>query len=215
MSGCGRTIPPMTVLALSLAVALCASPNESTIRVSPGRQEVLKVPGIVRVALGDEAVADVRVTGGNELLISGRQRGRTSLLLWTRGASKPVSRTIVVDDGKTDELSKMVHELVNPSLRVETFSDKVVIDGSVDSMHELRRLHTLVGDDPNVKLLVRLNPAVIPYIAAQINDAFQRNGLMNARANVVGSKIVLEGSVSDSSERQKAQNIADAYYGTI
>lgn len=206
----------MTVLALSLAVALSVPPSDSAVRVSPGRQEVLKVPaGIIRVALGDDAIADVRVTGGNELLISGRQRGRTSLLLWTRGATSPVSRTIIVDDGRTDELSKLVHDLVNPSLRVETFSDKIVIDGSVDSMHELRRLQALVGDDSNVKLLVRLNPAVIPYIASQINDTFRRQGLLNAKAVVVGSKIVLEGSVTDEIEKQKAQNIADAYYGTI
>lgn len=206
----------MTLVALSLAVALSVSANDSSIvRVSPGRQETIKVTGLVKVALGNEGVADVRATGPNELLITGRQRGKTSLLLWTRGASGPISKTIVVDDGSSDEMAKLVHELVNSALRVETFADKIVIDGKVDSMHEMRRLQQLVGDDPNVKLLVRLNPAVIPYIAMQINDAFRRNGLVNAKAVVVGSKIVLEGSVMDEVEKQKAQNIADAYYGTI
>lgn len=204
----------MTLVALSLAVSLSLSADPS-IRVSPGRQETVKVPNLVRVALGDETIADVRATGSNELLITGRQRGRTSLLLWTRGATSPISKTIIVDDGSTDELAKMVHDLVNPSLRVETFNDRIVIDGKVDSMHEMRRLEKLVGDNPNVTNLTRLNPAVLPYIASQINDAFKRNGLINARAVVVGSKVVLEGSVMDDVERQKAQNIADAYYGTI
>ena len=205
----------MTFLALSLAVALSVNPSDSTIRVSPGRQELLKFPGIVKVAVGQDSIADVRPTGNNELLITGRQRGRTSLLIWTRGSTTPISRTIVVDDGKTDELSRMVKDLVNPTLRVETFADRVVIDGTVDSMNEMRRLQAIVGDDPNVKILARLNPAVMPFIASQINDALKRNGLMNAHASAVGNRIVLEGSVTDVQERQKAQNIADAFYGTL
>lgn len=205
----------MSLMALSLAVIAAASPLDSTIHVSPGRQEVFKQQGITKVALGDQSVADVRVTGPNELLISGSKRGRTSLLVWTRGSATPLSRTIIVDDGRSDELSRMVHELVNPTLRVEQMADRIVIDGRVDSVNEYRRLKTLVGDDPNVKLLVTMNPAVFPFIASQINDAFDRNGLQNARAVAVGGKIILEGSVTDEAERQKAQQIADAYYGNF
>src|SRR6478735_6833110 len=106
----------MTLLAISVALVLSADPS---LHVSPGRQEVLRVPGVTKVALGNPAIADVRVTGSGELLVSGRQRGSTSLLLWTKGQSSPQSRTIVVDDGRADELTRMVHEMVNPALRVE------------------------------------------------------------------------------------------------
>lgn len=203
----------MTLLALSLA--LVVSQSGSQIHVSPGRQEVLKVPGVTKVALGNQSIADVRVTGSGELLISGKERGTTSLLLWTKANGSPQSRTIIVDDGRADELTRMVHEMVNPTLRVVQTNDKIVIDGRFDSMNEYRRLKTLVGDDPNVKILATMNPAVFPFIASQINDAFTRNGIANARAVAIGSKIILEGSVTDEGERVKAQQIADSYYATF
>jgi Flp pilus assembly secretin CpaC len=198
----------MHLLALAAALSLAASSD--VIRVSPGAQEVLRIPGLTKVAISATEVADVRVTGPNELLVSGRQRGKTSLTVWANG--KIQNRTIVVDDGKGTDIARMVKENVNPSLRVETFNDRVVIDGMVDSVDELRRLEVLVGDDPNVKLMVKLNPRVLPVIAQLITEAFKKNGIGTARAVVVGQKIFLEGSVADATEMAKAQRIADAYY---
>jgi osmotically-inducible protein OsmY len=123
-----------------------------------------------------------------------------------------LNRTVVVDDGATTEIARLVKETVNPTLKVGTFNDKTVIDGTVDSMDEMRRLEKLVGDDPNVKLLVKMNPRVLPFVAEQISQALARSGLPNAHAVAVGGRIILEGSVSEAAELQKAQTIADAYY---
>ncbi|MHB8878539.1 MAG: pilus assembly protein N-terminal domain-containing protein [Myxococcaceae bacterium] len=201
----------MSPLALAAVLsAIVAAAPDATVRVSPGTQEVLKVAGVTRVAVGDSDVVDVRVTGANELLLSGKKRGRTSLTLWARG--QVLYRTVVVDDGGSTEIARLVKETVNPTLKVGVFNEKVVIDGMVDSMDELRRLHTLVGQDPNVKLLVTMNPRVLPFVAEQITQALARSGLPNARAVAVGGRIILEGSVTEASEREKAQTIADAYY---
>jgi hypothetical protein len=77
---------------------------------------------------------------------------------------------------------------------------------------ELRRLQTLVGGDASVKLLVHLNPRVLPIVAEQMNAAFKKQGLANARAQCVGQTIFLEGSVADDRELQKALGIANALY---
>lgn len=200
----------MTALALAATLSVALAGSEAPIRVSPGTQDVLKVPGVTRVAVGNADVLDVRVTGPNELLLLGKQRGRTSLTLWAHG--KVLSKTVVVDDGGATEIARLVKETVNPTLKVEVFNDKIVIDGTVDSMEEQRRLEKLVGDDPNVKVLVTMNPRVLPFVAEQITQALARAGMPNARAVAVGGRIILEGSVSEASELQKAQTIADAYY---
>ncbi len=196
---------------LSLALVLSLSAVPETLRLAPGTQEVLKVPGVSKVALGNEDIADVRPTGKGELLLLGKQKGRTSLMLWT--PSGILHRTIVVDDGSRTELERMVHDLVSPGLRVESYNGVTVIDGTLDSMEELARLRALVGSDSNVRILARMNPRVLPIVAEQISNAFRKQGLKDARATCVGQRIFLEGSVADEQELKKALLIADAYYG--
>ncbi len=192
-----------------VSLALAVEP----IRLSPGTQQLLKVPNVTRVALGTSAVADVRPTGHGELLITANQVGRTSITIWTREGMQ--YRTIVVDDGRATELGRMVKDLVSPSLRVDTFNGMTVIDGTLDSMDELRRLEKLVAGDGSVKVLATLNPRLMPLVAENISAAFQRQGLTNARAVAYGGKIVLEGSVADERELQKAMMIANSHAGAV
>lgn len=183
------------------------------IRLAPGAQEVVRVKELTRVGVGDANIADVTPTSKGELLITARARGRTTLTMWTaRGLE---TRLVVVDDGRSSELGRLVKTLVNPSLRVEEFSGQTVIDGMLDSPSELRRLRELVGTDPNVKILARLDPRVLPAVAQNITAALHREGLKDAHAACLGQTLVLEGSVADERERQKAQLIADSYAGEL
>jgi Flp pilus assembly secretin CpaC len=196
--------------ALALTALLAAAPSLS---LSPGAQEVLKVPGLQRVAVSDPAIADVTPTGKGELLVVAHHVGRTSLTLWTPGGV--VTRTVVVDDGRTSELGRAVRETVSPSLQVSSFNGHVVIDGTVDSVEELRRLRTLVGDDASVRLLVRMNPRVLPLVAEQVTAAWRKEGIREARAVAVGGKLLLEGAVADELELKRALAIADALAGGL
>ena len=192
-----------------LVVALLATPLDP-IRLTPGGQEVLRIPGLTRIALSKEEIADVKVLSNGELLVLGKQKGRSTLTLWING--RVSSRAVVVDDGKSSELARLIHDSVSPSLKVEEYAGRVVVDGIVDSVEDLERLKTLVGSDANVTLLVTLNPRVLPVVAEMITTQLQREGIKTARAVCVGGKIFLEGSVSDQAESQKAQLIADAIY---
>ena len=192
-----------------LVVALLATPLDP-IRLTPGGQEVLRIPGLTRIALSKEEIADVKVLSNGELLVLGKQKGRSTLTLWING--RVSSRAVVVDDGKSSELARLIHDSVSPSLKVEEYAGRVVVDGIVDSVEDLERLKMLVGADPNVTLLVSLNPRVLPVVAELITTQLQREGIKTARAVCVGGKIFLEGSVSDQAESQKAQLIADAIY---
>lgn len=192
-------------------VMLCLSAEP--VRLSPGTQEVIKVGAVSRIGIGDPSVADVTPTGRGELLITARTKGRTSLTLWT--AKGIETRTIVVDDGKTSQLGKLIQSSVNPSLKVEEFNGTTVVDGVLDSTDELRRLRTLVGDDGNVKILAKLDPRVLPAVAQNITAALQREGMKNAKVSCIGQTLFLEGSVADERELKKAQLIADAFAGMV
>ncbi|MGI5861868.1 MAG: pilus assembly protein N-terminal domain-containing protein [Myxococcales bacterium] len=200
----------MNALALLLAAALGAEVEASAVRVSPGAQKVLQIPGLERVAIADPGVADVTLTGDRELLVLGRKQGQTSLTLWIDG--HPTTRTIIVDDGRLAALATLIKERVNPSLQCEVVAGKLVVDGLLDSVEEYGRLKSIAADNPEVKLLARLDPRVLPAVAQAITDAMQKHGLKNARAVVYGQRIVLEGAVADEEEKQRAQLIADSLY---
>jgi len=191
------------------AALLFATLAVEPLRLTPGGQEVIKLPGVTRVAISGD-VADVKVISPGEVMVLGKQRGRTTITWWA--GTKMNTRPIVVDDGHGSDLAKMIHELVSPSLTVEQFQDKIVIDGVLDSVDDLNRLKSLVGNDPGVTVMARLNPRVLPVVAEMITQALHREGLKSAFATCVGDRILLEGSVSDSQESQKAQLIADSVY---
>src|SRR5207245_2160244 len=79
-----RRVQSRPMLALALAASLFASTPE-TIRVSPGTHEVLKVPGLTKVAVSKPEIADVQVTGQGELLVLGHQHGKATLTVWANG----------------------------------------------------------------------------------------------------------------------------------
>lgn len=198
------------MLALVAVAVLAVPPQDSSVRLIPGGQEVVKVPGISRVALPNTEVADVRVTGPGELMVIGRQRGRVTMTMWF--GSRVQTRNIIVDDGRTSDLSRLIRDTVSPGLTVEEYNGRTVVSGMLDSVDDMNRLQRVVGSDPNVTLLVELNPRVLPVVAQLITSALQREGLRDAKAVVVGRKIFLEGSVADQGEYQKAQLIADSIY---
>ncbi len=191
-----------------LALALFAS--SEPLKLTPGGQEVLRIPGLTRIALSKEDIADVKVLNNGELLLVGKQKGRTTITMWING--KISSRAVIVDDGKSSEIAKLIHDSVSPSLKVEEYNGRIVVDGIVDSVEDLERLRLVTAGDPNVTLLVTLNPRVLPVVAEMITTQLQREGLKTAKAICVGDKIFLEGSVADQAESQKAQLIADAIY---
>ena len=200
----------MNALVLLLAVSLGAEAEAPAIRVSPGAQKAVQVPGLERVAVADPEVADVTLTGDRELLVLGRKPGQTSLTLWVKG--RPTTRLVVVDDGRLGALAALIKQKVNPSLRCEVVAEKLVVDGLLDSVEEYGRLKSIAADNPEVKLLVRLDPRVLPAVAQAISAAMHKHGLKNARAVVYGQRIVLEGAVADEEEKRRAQFIADSLY---
>lgn len=201
----------MNALCLLASVAVTVIPNEGPIRLSPGMQDTLRQQGITRVAIAKTDLVDVTTTGPGELLFTGKARGRTNITLWYK-SGRVVTRPVIIEDERQGDLERLIHDKVNPVLEISRVGERTIIDGKLDSMEELYRLKKLVGDDPNVVILAKMNPAVLPFLAEQITQAFRRSGIREATATAVGGRIILEGSVADDAELKKAQVIADAYY---
>lgn len=80
------------LVACSAAIA-----QSMSVQVGVGKQRVLNLEQrLERLAVGDPEIASVSVLNSRELLVTGKKRGETTLILWTRGADKPTRYTLRV-----------------------------------------------------------------------------------------------------------------------
>lgn len=104
------------VAAQKAAVATIATAG--TVNVPVGQQQLVKTPSAIeRVAIGDPDTAGVNVTGGEEVMVTGKQRGDTSLIVWMKGNDQPTRFPIAVgaadkpalmDNGKRQAVGSQV-----------------------------------------------------------------------------------------------------------
>lgn len=183
----------------------------STISLGVGTQRVLSVPGVTRVALGNPAVAEVKTLGSGQLLISGLGEGRTTLLVW-KNSGQRVSYIVVVrrqdPNDVIGEIKKLLGEIEGVSVRM--VGDRIYLDGQAYTTQDADRIEQVVSLYPNVKSFVKIAPNAKKLMAQNLNAAFQKAGLKNVQANVVGSTIFLEGSVESQQDLQKAELITKA-----
>lgn len=87
--------------------ALTAAP--SVVEVGQGQQQQLQLPvAVKRLAVGDPAIADVRMIGNDSFLLLGKQAGATSLMVWTSCSSEPRRSMVYVEGQATGALAKPV-----------------------------------------------------------------------------------------------------------
>jgi Flp pilus assembly secretin CpaC len=87
---CLTLLLPLTALAAQKEAA--AAPQ--TLDLVVGAQFFLELPGVVKVAIGDSAVAEVKYLGKDEILVVGVGEGETTLKYWRRGEATPTAMKV-------------------------------------------------------------------------------------------------------------------------
>lgn len=204
-------LPVVLGAVMALAAATASAQDGNTISLGVGTQRVITVPGISRLAIGDPAVADVKTIGNNQVLVIGQAEGKTSLLIW-KSSGQRLSYLVVVrkqDPNEViSEIKKLLGEIEGVSVRM--VGDRIYLDGQAYTTQDADRIEQVVGLYPNVKSFVKIAPNAKKLVAQNLNAAFQKAGLRNVQANVVGSTIFLEGSVESEKDLQKAELITKA-----
>jgi pilus assembly protein CpaC len=109
-----------------------------TIEIAVGGQRQI-TPGqpLLRVAVGDPAIADVLVlrngVGRGGVLIVGKSAGKTSVMIWEKGREAPHVYTVDVRPASASAL------LNGDTPRVEAFDGDVVVSGSTPTMETHER----------------------------------------------------------------------------
>ncbi len=204
-----RAVP---LLALSVLVSSIAFGQEGgSIAIGVGTQKVLTVPGVNRVAIGDPSVINVTTLGSNQLLVNGLAEGKTTLLVWKANGQR-VNYIVAVRKQDPNEVIAEIKKLLGEieGVNVRMVGDRIYLDGQAYTQADADRIDQVAGLYPNVKSFVKIAPNAKKLVAQNLNAAFQKAGLKNVAANVVGSTIFLEGSVESQQDLQKAELITKA-----
>jgi pilus assembly protein CpaC len=196
----------------ALAVSSAALAQEGgNIALGVGTQKVMNIPGIQRIAVGDASIADVKTIGNNQVLIIGAGEGKTTLLIW-KSSGQRVSYTVSVRKQDPNEVISEIKKLLGEieGVTVRMVGDRIYLDGQAYTSQDAERIDQVVGLYPNVKSFVKIAPNAKKLVAQNLNASFQKAGLKNVQANVVGATIFLEGSVESNQDLQKAELITKA-----
>jgi pilus assembly protein CpaC len=119
------------------AAALTGAPNVQSIALAVGGQRQLATGRtLVRVAVGDPAVADVLVIKGEGrggVLVVGKAPGTTSLMIWEKGRDAPLVYAVEVRPGAASAL------LDGTTPQVATHDGDAVITGTTATMEKHQR----------------------------------------------------------------------------
>ena len=201
----------VVTVAVALATTVAWAQEGSTISLGVGTQKVITVPNISRIAVGDPSIADVKTIGNSQILIIGAGEGKTTLLIW-KSSGQRVSYLVTVRKQDPNEVISEIKKLLGEieGVTVRMVGDRIYLDGQAYTTQDADRIEQVVGLYPNVKSFVKIAPNAKKLVAQNLNAAFQKAGLRNVQANVVGSTIFLEGSVESQQDLQKAELITKA-----
>jgi Flp pilus assembly secretin CpaC len=91
-------------LALALTVTLLGSgvraernepPKNKAEAAKITPEETITVKDVTRIAVGDPATADIKVSDAGEIRITGGKQGETLLLVWTKDGARKAYKLIV------------------------------------------------------------------------------------------------------------------------
>jgi pilus assembly protein CpaC len=139
-----RNLRQAVILGAGIALLMPSPILAEEVAVPVGGQQVVSTGAeITRVAIGDPAIADVKLISARELRVLGTKMGTTNLLVWHHGEAQPATFHIAVG---ADVSALKVAFAADPDLTGITINDSgksVVLSGRLPSVSAHQRALTL------------------------------------------------------------------------
>ena len=186
------------------------------LKMTLGQQRVLDVPApLEQVAIGDPKVLDVKIISqGRQVLVTAIGVGETDLLTWdVYGNQVSTLVRVITKDVRVirDEILGMLGDV--EGVQVRTVGERVIIDGEVYTRRDFERIKRVSKVYPEeVTLLATMSPSVTRLIASEINRSLMKNGYTDVRAEGVGNKIFLEGTIARKEDLKVIDDLSGAYF---
>lgn len=148
-----------------------------------------------------------------EITFKGLKAGKTSVTLRDSvGDRRIVFLVNIVENDQSRVIQELKEYLGDiEGLEIGIRGDSVYVGGNIVVPDEIGKVVVVLDRYPDVVRLVELSPITQTIIARRMQEEIQNSGLRNVTVRVVNKSFWVEGVVSSPPERQRAQDIAEAY----
>ncbi|TAM86705.1 MAG: secretion protein [Candidimonas sp.] len=128
-----------------------AGQPEASIKLQVGEVQVLPIPDVLRVVVGNGHVVNAVTTDEKEVIVFARHGGSSSLHVWSASGGPRRYRVEVVPDG-LPELQRQLRAVLErlPNVRVSTVGDKLLVEGDSISDGDRERIAVLGKQYPQL-----------------------------------------------------------------
>ncbi|MBX2860887.1 MAG: pilus assembly protein N-terminal domain-containing protein [Vampirovibrio sp.] len=144
----------------------------TSLKVTRGRSQIIKfAQPIPRVSIADPTLADVIPLAPDQLMINGKERGVTSLVVWDENGQEGIFDLYIEKD--TTELLKAIESIApNEKIDVHITDDSFILSGQVSNsviLEEIRQLAAAYGyRDENFK---DITETPVPQVILEVKIA--------------------------------------------
>ncbi len=149
-------------------VSIAQAAPYKTLRMTLGEQQALTTQySVKRSAIGNPAIASLKVLNSKQFLLTAKQTGSTQLLLWQGGGEPTVFKIDVVPDLANSSTS---------GIAIDTAGNNVVLQGKTQSLSQHAQLIAAAGDsavDNTVQqgaIQVQTDIRIIEYSRSQLKQ---------------------------------------------
>lgn len=196
-------------VALLMPSLLNAAPNSSYDLMATESRIVKFDYPIKRVMVANPDLANAQVLNSRELLVSGKQAGKTELIIWYQKAPKQIGENIVLnispDASRMDEIRQTVAQLIHhldPEGKVTFELKNIWIDPTSSVRRELDNLGNQLDNDKNLVRNRNEN--------SDIQQKDQKAGRLDIKPIAGNYMVLLKGETSNKARKKRIHSVVSA-----
>lgn len=184
-----------------------------TILISPGRQQTLNIPNVLRVSITNDAVAAAEVsTEERQVVVTGLSMGKTDMVVWLENGKKDFYIVNVTE--KTVHVDRELRQMLTgiEGVHVKNTSSGTTIEGQLYRSEDLEAVQKALKQFPQVQNYTKVNPAALDYLQQTMLAKLQAQGFDQIKISKAGDTLYLEGFTNNKLEKIRAEKIAKTVY---
>lgn len=164
---------------------------------------------IKRALVANPDLANLKVLNSKELLVSGKQAGKTELIIWYKKAPNQVGRHIVLkvapDASRREEIEQTVAKLIqqlDPDKKVNFVLKNIWIESNSSVRRELDNVGNQIDNDSTIKSKGNGNQDIL--------QETQKAGSLNIKPVAGNYMVLLSGEVPNKARKKRIQSVISA-----
>jgi pilus assembly protein CpaC len=196
-----------------LGVSPQLSQASGTIYITPGRQQTLTIPDVMRASISNDDIAAAEaVSAEGQVIITGLSMGKTNMTVWLGNGRKEFYKINVSD--KEINVEKDLHQLLGgiEGIQIRTTSSGVVVDGQLYRSEDLELVQKTLKQYPRVQNYAKVNAGALEFFQTAMLEKLKEQGFDQIQISKAGDTLYLEGFVNSPLEKIRAEKIARTIY---